>query len=319
MWDLTVPFFIHCYYTSSLYEGRACNMRMESGLSSHLLRIHAWEAQKRGILGEGIGVAVLDTGIYPHPDFFVHGNRIAAFADFVNGQRIPYDDANHGTHISGIIASGGRDRMGQTRGIAPMAHLVCAKILDGAGNGKTSTALAAFQWISQIKEKYNIRVINISMGMTVEHPRDEFSPFMEAINELWDGGLVIVAAAGNNGPGEKTITAPGIGRKLITVGSCEDGFSGQGPTINCIKKPDLCAPGRQILSCRNEGSGYICKSGTSMSTPMVSAAAALLLSREPWLTPKEVKYRLLASAKDLHLPWQQQGAGMLDIRKLLRI
>lgn len=294
-------------------------MRRESGLPSYLSRIHAWDAHKNGILGEGIGIAVLDTGISPHPDFFLQGNRIAAFADFVNGRSFPYDDANHGTHICGILASGKEVERGRYQGIAPKSHLVCAKILDGFGNGKTSTALAAFQWICKKKEKYNIRILNISMGMTVEHPKDEFSPFMEAINELWDRGIVIVAAAGNNGPGEKTITAPGIGRKLITVGSCEDGFSGQGPTINCIKKPDLCAPGRQILSCSNEGNGYLIKSGTSMSTPMVSAAAALLLSEEPWLTPKEVKWRLLSSSRNLHLSWKQQGAGMLDIKKLLRL
>lgn len=294
-------------------------MKNQSGLPSHLSKTNAWEAHKKEIFGDGIGVAVLDTGVYPHPDFFIRGNRIAAFSDFVGGKAQPYDDANHGTHICGIIASGNRDAAGNLRGIAPGCHLICAKILDASGNGKTSTALAAFQWIYQIKDVYNIRVINISMGMAVDKPQDEFSPFMEAINELWDMGIVIVAAAGNNGPGGKTITAPGIGRKLITIGSCEDSFSGRGPTINCIKKPDLCAPGRQVWSCNNEGSGYICKSGTSMSTPMVSAAAALLLSKEPGLSPKEVKRRLLTSARDLGLPWQQQGAGMLDIKRLLEI
>lgn len=294
-------------------------MKKDSGFPTHLRKINAYTAHEKGILGQEIGVAVLDTGVYPHPDFFTDGCRIEAFADFVNGQTDPYDDGNHGTHICGIIASGGRDIYGHYIGIAPKCHLVCGKILGADGNGKVPVALAAFHWIYQSRQLHNIRIVNISMGMPVEHPQDEFSPFMQGINELWDAGFVVIAAAGNNGPGQKSITAPGIGRKIITVGSCEDTFSGRGPTINCIKKPDLCAPGSQIYSCRNRERDYIYKSGTSMSTPMVSAAAALLLSLHPDLTNKEVKKRLIGSARSLRLPWQQQGAGMLDIRALLEL
>ena len=294
-------------------------MKKESDTPSHLTKINAWEAHHYGIYGDDIGIAVLDTGIYPHPDFFANGNPVKVFSDFINNKKQPYDDANHGTHICGIIISGKKDIYGNYFGIAPKAHLVCAKILDAKGNGKTTTALAALQWICGLRDLYNIRIINISMGMAANRPEDEFSPFMEAIDELWNLGFVIVAAAGNNGPGGKSITAPGIGRKLITVGSCEEYFSGQGPTVNCIKKPDLCAPGKNIYSCSNHGNSYIYKSGTSMSTPMVSAAAALLLSKEPHLTNKDVKKRLLTSAKNLGLPWQQQGAGMIDIKKLLQL
>ena len=281
--------------------------------------IRAWEAHKHGFYGEGIGIAVLDTGISPHPDFFINGTRIRSFSDFVQYKAQPYDDADHGTHICGIISSGRKDSLGNYYGIAPKADLICAKVLDAKGNGKIHTSLAAFQWITHIRRLYNIRIINISMGMSVQKPEDEFSPFMEAIRELWNAGFIIIAAAGNNGPESKSITAPGISRNIITVGSCEDSFSGRGPTINCIKKPDLCAPGKNICSCSNQGSNYIYKSGTSMSTPMVSAAAALLLSKEPNLTNKEVKKRLLASARNLGLPWRQQGAGMLDIGRLLEL
>lgn len=297
---------------------------------SHLTKTNAHIAHRHEIYGEGIGVAVLDTGIYPHKDFSPTDKRIAAFLDFVHGRKKPYDDSGHGTHICGILGSGavcqtnnsfaGPIPSGQTYlGIAPKCHLIVAKILDCSGNGKTHTALAAFQWIYRQKDFYNIRIINISMGMAVHEPADEFSPFMDAINELWDMGFIVIAAAGNNGPGDKTITAPGISRKVITVGSCEDPFSGRGPTINCIKKPDLCAPGKNVLSCANQRDSYIYKSGTSMSAPMVSGAAALLLSVHPHLTNKEVKKKLLASARNLGLPWQQQGAGMLDIARLLSL
>ena len=313
-------------------------MRYNQRAPTHLKEIHAYEAHEAGIYGQGIGVAVLDTGIYPHPDFFINECRIDAFSDFVYGRPYPYDDANHGTHICGIIASGGKDSYGHYMGIAPLSHIISGKILDFRGNGKIPAALAGFQWVLKNRQLYNIRIVNISVGMPVENPLDEFSPFMEAVNELWDAGLVVVAAAGNNGPNGKTITAPGISRKIITVGSCESTefispypltgknaksshnlYSGRGPTINCIKKPDLSAPGNDILSCHNLRQEYIYKSGTSMSTPMVSAAAALLLSIHPEFTNKDVKKRLIQTARDLHLPWQQQGAGILDIRRLLEL
>jgi serine protease AprX len=283
---------------------------------SHLETIHAYAAHQAGIFGQGIGIAVLDTGVYPHPDLCLGEGRIAAFRDFVSHRPYPYDDADHGTHVCGILASEGRDSLGRYFGIAPASRIIMAKILDHRGNGKIPSALAAFQWILQMKNQYHIRIVNISVGMPVDSPTDEFSPFMTAVNELWDAGLIVVAAAGNNGPKQKTITAPGISRKIITVGSC-DLYSGRGPTVNCIKKPDITAPGNDIYSCHNQRREYISKSGTSMSTPMVSGALALLLSISPSLSNKEVKLRLLTTARDLHLPWQQQGAGMLDIQKLL--
>jgi serine protease AprX len=308
---------------------------------SHLETIHAYAAHQAHIFGQGIGIAVLDTGVYPHPDLCLGEGRIAAFRDFVSGRPYPYDDADHGTHVCGILVSEGRDSLGRYLGIAPASRIIMAKILDHRGNGKIPSALAAFQWILQIKNQYHIRIVNISVGMPVDSPTDEFSPFMTAVNELWDAGLIVVAAAGNNGPKQKTITAPGISRKIITVGSCEEPlsfpdrawpgshfsrsyksqrsnlYSGRGPTVNCIKKPDITAPGNDIYSCHNQRREYISKSGTSMSTPMVSGALALLLSVSPSLSNKEVKLRLLTTARDLHLPWQQQGAGMLDIQKLL--
>ncbi len=288
-------------------------------LPSHLWKINVAPAHKSGYFGEGIGIAVLDTGVYLHPDLCIRRNTVAAFSDFVAGKKHPYDDANHGTHICGIIASNRRDAYSNYYGIAPSCHIICGKILDAAGNGKTSTALTGFGWIYQLKEQYNIRIINISMGMAANHPKDEFTPFMNAVNELWDMGFVVITAAGNDGPAPGSITIPGIGRKIITVGSCRESFSGQGPTINKIPKPDLCAPGSMIYSCGNRGRGYVNKTGTSMSTPMVSAAAALLLSKEPWLTNEEVKRRLVSSARNLSLPWRQQGAGMLDVGRLLGV
>lgn len=143
---------------------------------------------------------------------------------------------------------------------------------------------------------------------------------MRSINSLWEAGLVVVTAAGNNGPSDYTIGAPGNSRKIITVGTSDSvkgkfahDFSGRGPTMNCIKKPDIVAPGLNIISCNNiiNRSFYIPRSGTSMSTPIVSGCIALLLQKYPYFTNKDVKLQLKRTAIDLHMPHEKQGWGLI--------
>ena len=149
------------------------------------------------------------------------------------------------------------------------------------------------------------------------------------MDAAWDAGLVVVVAAGNNGPGQRTITTPGISRKVITVGCSDDykevdvagnrmiDYSGRGPTNACILKPDIVAPGSNIVSCANQSGSYTRKSGTSMSTPLVSGAVALLLEKYPEMTNLDVKLRLRERAVDLGLPRNQQGWGLLDVERLV--
>lgn len=300
----------------------------------HLLETKTIHA--RGILGQGIGIAIIDTGIAPHPDLTRNSPRIRAFYDVTEPQNTtPRDENGHGTHVAGIAAGDGVSSDGLYCGIAPASNLIGIRILNRDGNGKMTDILPSFSWILQNRTKYNIRIVNISIGCSsvecMSHAED--SLLVKGVNELWDAGLVVVAAAGNEGPTPMSITAPGISRKIITVGASDDaqGFdipesrrrskssppcSGRGPTTNCIRKPDIVAPGNRIISCRTTG-GYIAKSGTSMSTPMVSGAIALLLSRQPDLSNLEVKIRLKNSAVDLGLPHERQGWGLLNIRRLL--
>lgn len=189
--------------------------------------------------------------------------------------------------------------------------------------------LLGIHWILENKDRYNIRILNISIGTKEEEQYGEESALVKGVEEAWDQGIVVIAAAANNGPGEGTIGSPGISRKIITVGSTEGEirrsrkgmrrylYSGCGPTRGCVVKPDLLAPGSRIISCGNTRQGYVTKSGTSMSTPMVSGAAALLLQKHPELTNKEVKERLWECGDDLHLPLTVQGRGRLNIRALL--
>jgi serine protease AprX len=149
------------------------------------------------------------------------------------------------------------------------------------------------------------------------------------VDYAWDSGMVVVAAAGNNGPRGSSITVPGVSRKVITVGCFDDNreqigrsmlkpdYSGQGPTEHCIVKPELVVPGTNVTSCSIYPGMYMRKSGTSMAAPIVSGSIALLLSKYPQFSPAEVKLRLYQCAQDLGLPSAKQGWGMLDIGQLL--
>ena len=272
-----------------------------------------------------VGVAVMDTGIFRHRDF---ENRIIGFADFVNGRKYVYDDNGHGTHVAGIIAGDGRSSQGKYRGIAPKAALIGVKVLDNAGNGKIKNVIRGTDWIIKNKDYYNIRVVNISFGTRASvkqqvsvSPEDETEEeeLVEAVERMWDSGLIVVAAAGNNGPGNGSVTAPGISKKIITVGAFDDRkyFSGRGPTTECVIKPEVVVTGTNIIACSNRQGRYSSKSGTSMAAPIVSGAVARMLGHNPYVTTKEVKIWMKSCCKKINIPYNQQGWGMLDIAKFV--
>lgn len=273
-----------------------------------------------------IGVAIVDTGIYQHKDF---GNRIIGFADFVNGKNRIYDDSGHGTHISGIVAGDGRASRGRYKGIAPQSALIGVKVLDASGNGRISDVIKGLEWILQVKDRYNIRVVNISFGTVKDHNEDEEKVLNEQVERLWDLGIVVVAAAGNSGPDRNSITAPGNCKKIITVGSYDDTnfsdgrgrrvryFSGRGPTKECVVKPEVVVTGSNIIACSNQRDSYARKSGTSMSAPIVSGAIARLLQENESYTPKQIKIRLMNCCEKIAIPENQQGFGLLNIVKFV--
>ncbi len=286
-----------------------------------------------------IGVAVLDTGISLHHDLTKPYNKIIAFKDFVGGKLEPYDEDGHGTHIAGIIAGNGyacihsREAHGSVvMGVAPMSNIVAVKVLDDNGNGNVSDILAGLQWVIDNKDGYNIKVINISLGMTVDK-KSTSDPLARGAAAAAAQGMTVVAAAGNSGPEYGTVNSPGISPSVITVGAADTRhatsaseakvakFSSRGPTLAGAIKPDLVAPGVEIysLSCKSPSS-YKAESGTSMATPMVSGAAALLYEKNPELAPVEVKKILTHSAVRLRGEEKYaQGAGMLNIERALNM
>jgi serine protease AprX len=212
--------------------------------------------------GRGVSIAILDTGIAPHPDI---KDKIIAFKDFVNDKEGPYDDNGHGTHVAGDAAGTGATSDGKYKGTAPDAHIVGVKVLNSDGGAKVSNIVEGIDWVIQNRDKYNIRVINMSIG--VPSPGYQFDPIDKAVERATTAGIVVVAAAGNEGPKMGTIGgAPGNSPFALTVGAVDDkntvdksddeiaAFSSRGPTIDGISKPDLVAPGTNIISLNISGS-----------------------------------------------------------------
>jgi len=291
--------------------------------------------EEKEVTGSGITVAVLDTGVEKHPDI---AGQILGFKDFVNKKMFLYDDNGHGTHVCGIICGNGGLSGGRYRGIAPGAGLVVCKVLDKKGNGTTEHMLEALEWILQNKDKYKIRILNISVGIGDLKQKEKELKLCEHIEKLWDRGITVICAAGNKGPKNDSISAIGGSKRVITVG-CHDGeyclnhpgrcsnYSGRGIANSTLRKPDIVAPGTDIVSCngfyqRQKGYGnpaYVKKSGTSMATPIVAGAAALTFSKYPETSNEEFKQKLTLTATDLGEAWNVQGWGMVNVKRLLAV
>ncbi len=272
-----------------------------------------WDA---GYTGEGVKVGIVDSGIdLHHPDF---KGRIAETYSAVGDDGV--DRFGHGTHVAGIIAGDGTASRGKYRGVAPGVVIYSAKVLKDDGSGKSSDVLAGLEWLYS----RHVQVINMSLG--TPGPCDGTDAVSYFCNKLVEEhGIVIVAAAGNNGPGDKTIGSPGCAEKVITVGATTDmdkmaDFSSRGPTQDGRKKPDICFPGANITSARASGSSlgalrgdyYMELSGTSMAAPHASGVIAILLEANPDLHPEEVKKALTESAVDIGADSFAQGAGRGD-------
>ncbi|MDF2963160.1 MAG: hypothetical protein K0S39_4895 [Paenibacillus sp.] len=294
--------------------------------------------QRKQLTGKGITIAVLDTGVAPHPDLTKPVNRIKAFKDFINNRTKPYDDHGHGTHVSGDAAGNGYSSKGKYKGAAPQANIVGVKVLDQQGGGFDSTVIRGIQWCITNRKRLGIRVLNLSLGKPALEPCNN-DPLCQAIERAVKAGIVVTVASGNNGPGRGSVASPGTSSSAITVGAVDDrrtvrqsddrvaSFSGQGPAKGGLIKPDVLAPGVNIVSLRAAGSvldrtfpqgnlpkGYIRLTVTSFASPIAAGTAAQLLQRSPRLRPAQVKRLIKRNAFSLKLPANKQGAGELNMR-----
>ncbi|MTI66277.1 MAG: peptidase S8 [Firmicutes bacterium] len=282
---------------------------------------------EKGFTGKKVTVAVIDTGVTPHNDLIKPKNRIVGFKDFVNGKNKPYDDNGHGTHVAGIIAGNGYASNKKYSGIAPEANILAVKALDESGSGNTSDIVSAIEWVIETKDVYDTKILNLSLGSPATNPYSS-DPLARAAEEAVRAGITVVAAAGNSGPSAKTILCPGNSPSVITVGAIDDNktpepnddfiapFSSRGPTKDGIKKPDVVAPGVDIMSLSNAGSNYVSLSGTSMATPVVSGSCCLLYQKAKKINPSQVKSMLKKSCNDLKESNSDQGSGVINLKNL---
>jgi serine protease AprX len=311
-----------------------------------------WNEAPGYLQGQGIRVAVVDSGVNPQNDLstIMEGrNRIVASVRFNGGYNQSVEDGyGHGNHVANIIGGNGRVSNGAYIGVAPEVDLVNIKVSDNQGAATMSNVVDGLQWIynynrqvlSQTPPRPQdlIRVVNMSLNSTVAESYHS-SPLDAAVEILWFNKIVVVVSAGNNG-GDGKIYPPANDPFVITVGAADDKgtpsisddtlatFSAYGTTADGFAKPDLVAPGKDIISSLGVGGTVLARdhqdhviteynkfyfkmSGTSMAAPMVAGAVALLLQDEPNLNPDQVKYRLKATAQRFDTS-TRAGAGYLD-------
>lgn len=278
--------------------------------------------------GNEIGVAYIDTGIAPHPDFKLIKNRIIKFVDLINEKEYPYDDNGHGTFVAGVGSGNGVLSGGKYKGIATNSNIISIKALDKHGEANATKILEAMQWVYDNHLDYNIKVVCMSFG---SEPLGYNDPIMKGAEALWKKGIVIVSAAGNSGPEYQTIKSPGISPRIITVGGMNDNrfddeykeeffeianFSSRGPAFNKFK-PDIVAPSVDINSCSNKD-GYTKLSGTSVATPMIAGLCALAFEKNKYLRPDQIKRALLACCNGITYNRNLEGYGLPNLEKFLK-
>jgi serine protease AprX len=264
--------------------------------------INADDVWSMGYDGTNVKICIIDTGIDPNHCDFPSG-KIVAWADFVGSQSTPYDDHGHGTHVASIAA--GAD---SPYGIAPGASLMGAKVCTSGGSCSYTAIINGIDW----GVANGADVENISLGDT---GGDGTSAVAQECNWAVDQGVVVVCAAGDDGPACYTINTPGDATKVITVGACDKSgalasFSSRGPTTDNRIKPDIVAPGVSIYAAMK---GTSCSdtsmSGTSMATPHIAGVAALMLDARGTATPLQIKNCLGATAIDMCRPNKDSASG----------
>jgi subtilisin family serine protease len=301
------------------------DQQVEAALDESVPLIGAPQAWNSGMDGTGVTVAVLDTGIDDqHPDL---AGKVVAQANFTDSDTAR-DRHGHGTHVSGIVAGTGAASGGQFTGVAHGAQLMSGKVLGDGGVGQVSWVMAGMEWAAE----GGADVINMSLG--TEDPTDGTDPMSQALNSLTEQhDVLFVVAVGNSGSADQTVASPAAADAALAVGSVSKAeflafSSSRGPRKGDFAiKPDVTAPGVLITSARAEGTSignpaehpaYRETSGTSMASPHVAGAAAILFQANPELRPAELKARLSTTAVpratyDVY----QQGGGRIDVSAAL--
>ncbi len=281
------------------------------------------DSRQRPITGQGIRVAIIDTGIdYTHPDLggcFGTGCKVVDGYDLKNNDADPLDDNGHGTHCAGVIAADGT-----MTGVAPGASLLAYKVLDANGLGTISGIIAGIERAADPdQDPVTADAVDI-ISMSLGYPGTPGDPWSLAVEAAAAQGILVVVAAGNNGPDYSTLDSPGLNPHAFSVGASDKtdqiaSFSSRGPLPGYpdLIKPDIVAPGDDIVSTWLSG-GYASANGTSMATPHVAGAAALVWQAHPNWAAEMVRANLMNTAVDLGANIHTQGAGRVQVDKAVQ-
>ncbi|MER6154606.1 S8 family serine peptidase [Streptomyces sp. NPDC001868] len=292
--------------------------QVKASLDVSVPQIGAPEVWQAGYDGKGVKVAVLDTGVDTgHPDL---AGKLAETQSFVPDQAVQ-DGHGHGTHVASTIVGSGAASDGKRKGVAPGAELLVGKVLANDGRGQSSWIIAGMDWAAHSGAK----IVSMSLGGDATGPSDILS---ETVDELSAStGALFVIASGNSGPAEQTVGTPGIADSALTVGAVDKSdklasFSSRGPRLGDFAvKPEITAPGAGIVAARAAGTtmgtpvdaNYTAANGTSMATPHVTGAAALVAQAHPDWTGQQIKQALATTAKTMpDADVFQQGDGRVD-------
>lgn len=299
-------------------------------------KVSAPKAWARGVTGEGIVVGIVDTGANTGHEALKRQYRGTQadgsqthdynFFDPVGKKKDAYDDHNHGSHVAGTSVGGTADMI---TGVAPGAKFIATKVFTSGGSGDTATILKGLAWMLAPTDANGQNPDATKAPDIVSNSWGNRSgttlSYLDAWKAFEAAGIVPVVAAGNSGPGAKTIGAPGSYAQSISVGATDKDdkvarFSSRGPSPikdangNFLEKPDVSAPGVDVVSAGKTGNSYVKMSGTSMATPNVAGVIALLLSKHPTLTNEQVREVLHRSSVDLgSAGWDADfGNGRVD-------
>lgn len=288
--------------------------QVKPAMAESTLQIGAPNAWKSGWDGDHVKVAILDTGYdQQHPDL---AGRVVGSASFVPGETVQ-DGHGHGTHTASTVGGSGAASAGKEQGVAPHAELLIGKVLADGGYGDDSWVIAGMEWAAA----QGAKVVSMSLGGST--PSDGTEPVCAAVNDISAAhGTLFVVAAGNAGA-EATISCPGAADAALTVAAVDSTdqmawFSSQGPRyLNYGLKPDIAAPGVEILAAKAGGSDadgwYTSMSGTSMATPHVAGAAADLAEEHPDWTGQQLKDALMSTSRPIAGGAYHVGAGEVDL------
>lgn len=297
-------------------------------------------SSKTNITGKGVGIGIVDSGVYPHPDLLTPYNRISTFVDLISDLKHPYDDNGHGTCTCGILAGSGEKSNGMYRGVAPECNLHCYKAFDRLGKGFVSDVLYAIECLIEESEKYNIKILCLPFELLyyntfIQNCFDNIFKLATAKN------ITPVVPSGSNKNSEGSITGIALSKECITVAGIDTTsiikpypYSSAGK-LKKDTKPDIAAACVDIVSLNcnvnyiSEKNGvkmypkklnasYKSYTGTSLAAAYISGICALLYQNDPSLTFKDTVSLLKVSCEPFDMPKNYQGEGKVNINKVIK-